>query len=110
VTLIRTKLVGVTYHGRQERLKGVPDDCLLDWEHEKNNEFDENAILISYKGSDIGHLPRDVAKRVVDAFRIGSKITIKGIHVYGGPPPKSLGIAILVIIGEEIPKGNGFNG
>ena len=90
--VIHSKLVGVTYRGRQRNFELVKENDILFWKHCPDNEFDSNAILVyadSAMTRELGHLKRSVAKRFVEILQkekpiiVCAKITGEGKKMKG---------------------------
>ncbi len=71
-----TKVVGVTYSGRQRILPNLQDGMALDFVREPHNFHDKNAIAIYCSGWQIGYLSREEAAEI-------APIMDKGIPVDG---------------------------
>ena len=95
---LHTKIVGVTKENEdgmpiQDILEELADENVegdeLDLEHEFDNPYDENAIMVFHNGVHIGYLSRDLAKKLVDDVDAGlvsaeiDEITGGGNKSYG---------------------------
>ena len=95
---LHTKIVGVTKENEdgmpiQDILEELADENVegdeLDLEHEFDNPYDENAIMVYHNGVHIGYLSRDLAKKLVDDVDAGlvsaeiDEITGGGNKSYG---------------------------
>jgi len=85
--IVRTKLVGVSFDGRQDNIKHVTNGSRLFWAHESNNIYDSNAIHIyadPYKNISLGHLSKEIAAKFVQWIAAGEDISILCTQVTGG--------------------------
>lgn len=95
---LHTKIVGVTKENEdgmpiQDILEELADENVegdeLDLEHEFDNPYDENAIMVYHDSVHIGYLSRDLAKKLVDDVDAGlvsaeiDEITGGGNKSYG---------------------------
>ncbi len=68
--LITTKVVGVTFKGRQEVIARLQQGDLLWLEPEPDNPYDHNAIRVCRSnGEQIGYLNRSLAAKIIPYFR-----------------------------------------
>ena len=101
---IKSKVVGVSFNNRQERIKGLQKGQQLFWIHEANNQYDPNSILLfseGDRGSDVGHLRRELAAEVVVGVAVGNSYDIFVDEVTGGTGQKSFGVNIRIF--EKLP-------
>jgi len=85
--IVRTKLVGVSFEGRQDNIKQVTDGLRLFWEHEPNNIYDANAIHVyadPNKEISLGHLSKEIAAKFVQWIAAGEDLSILCTQVTGG--------------------------
>ena len=85
--MVRTKLVGVSFDGRQENIKTLEDGFMLFWEHEEDNKYDPNAIHVyadPAKTISVGHLSREIAEKFVKWIDEGQNLSIVCSQVTGG--------------------------
>ena len=69
--LIETKVVGVTFEGRQEVVAQLRMGDKVWLEMEPNNSYDCNAIKVSREnGEQIGYINRHLAADIVQYFRV----------------------------------------
>lgn len=62
-----SKVVGSTFCGGQDIIKELSQGDTLLLFHDKNNEFDENAVAVyTTDAQRIGYLPRETASSVVE--------------------------------------------
>jgi len=68
--VISTKVVGVTFEGRQEVVARLQMGDVIWLEHETDNPYDQNAIKVCRSnGEQIGYLSRQLAARIVPYFK-----------------------------------------
>jgi len=67
--LITTKIVGVTFEGRQEVVARLQQGDLVWLEPEPDNPYDHNAIRVCRSnGEQIGYLNRNLAAKIIPYF------------------------------------------
>ncbi len=79
-----TKVVGVTYSGRQRILASLQDGMDLDFVRETHNVHDKNAVAIYCSNRQIGYLSREEAAEIAPIMDKG--IPVDGVieHITGG--------------------------
>lgn len=97
-TKYHSKVVGVTFEGRQDVIKMLKGDEELRVRREPNNEYDPNAVAVDALTSDdwlpIGYLSKDNSE-VSTILDEGGEVTIKLAEITGGTDKKkSLGVNI----------------
>jgi single-stranded-DNA-specific exonuclease len=90
-----TKVVGVTFEGRQDVAGGMREDDALDLRRDPANKFDANAIGVWYGDLQVGFLKKEIARRLAPHFDAGERYRAKVGSVTGGGT-RSFGINILV--------------
>ncbi len=96
-----SKIVGVTFEGRQENVKKVQPGFNLFWVHEKDNEYDPNAIKVFADPEmtlELGHLKRELAEQVVEWLADGKTMQIVAEQVTGGKENQSYGLNVRIIV------------
>ena len=88
------RAVGVTWDGRQDRLKYLrncePSDLAISYRREPSNQFDENAIQIlvtiksQRKFTVIGYVPRVVAAQMARVMDRGIEVKADSFQIIGG--------------------------
>ena len=104
-----SKVVGVTFDGRQKNVPLMHPGFKVFWEHEPNNPYDSNAIHLygdSEKTIDLGHLSASVAKKFVVRMQRDVKQEIFVEQVTGGEDKKSYGLNIKIVIYEDDEEEN----
>lgn len=103
-----TKVVGVTKENDwgdniQELLEGFSalraENLTLEFEHESDNSYDENAVKVICDSAHIGYLSRDVAKQIVDL--VDANMVEGEVCEITGGGAKSYGCNILIKILNE---------
>lgn len=59
-----TKIVGVSFEGRQDVVAGLSEGLALRFERQPANEFDSNAIAVHFGALQLGFLKKDIAKHL----------------------------------------------
>lgn len=92
-----SKLVGVTFEGRQEVIAMLGGDEPLRTRREPENEYDPNAVavdvLIAETWQPIGYIAKDKNKDICEAMDAGNEVLI-GIASLTGGNGKSYGVNI----------------
>jgi len=90
-----SKLVGVTFEGRQEVIKVLNGTELLRVRREADNKFDPNAVAVDVKFGEtwapIGYIAKDKNKDICAALDAGKEVFI-GIASLTGGGEKSYGV------------------
>jgi hypothetical protein len=99
---LTTSLVGVTFNGRQERIRLLSPGQKLFWRHESENPHDANAMRVfadAEMTQDVGHLRANLAKILIErkASR-NCEFHLFVEKVVGGTEEKqNLGVRVLVM-------------
>jgi single-stranded-DNA-specific exonuclease len=91
-----TKIVGVSFERRQEKLVGLVAGERLELVREPDNPHDPNAIAVRYGAIQLGYLRKEIAKHLspnVDAGEVYSAVVGS---ITGGGPDKHVGVNIHV--------------
>ena len=92
-----TKVVGITFEGRQAVAEGICEGDELLLERQPDNAFDPNAIaLIAPDGSQVGFLRRQIAAALAPRIDDGVEYEACVLQVTGGEDGRSLGINVQV--------------
>ncbi|MFN2528448.1 MAG: DEAD/DEAH box helicase [Candidatus Baltobacteraceae bacterium] len=59
-----TKIVGVSFEGRQDVVAGLSEGLALRLERQPENQFDSNAIAVHFGALQLGFLKKDIAKHL----------------------------------------------
>ena len=79
-----TKVVGVTFEGRQDVIEGLRPDVAVELRREPNNTFDPNAIAVHFGELQIGYLRKQIARRLAEKFDTGERYRARIASVTGG--------------------------
>ena len=90
-----TKVVGITFEGRQDVAGGVRAGDALELRRDPGNAFDPNAIGVWIGELQVGFLKREIARRIAEHFDAGERYRAEVGSVTGGGD-RSFGINILV--------------
>jgi single-stranded-DNA-specific exonuclease len=96
-----TKVVGVSFEGRQDVVAGVHEGARLELRRQPDNAYDPNAIGVWYGSLQLGFLKRPIAARIAPNVDSGERYTAEVTAVTGGGTSagggaRSLGINIYV--------------
>ena len=67
-------IAGLQYYEVLEVWKKLEIGQLVDLVPEPDNRYDENAVIVSYKGKKLGYLPRSQNKAVSTLLRAGHDV------------------------------------
>ena len=90
-----TKVVGVSFEGRQDVVAGLHEGAALELRRQPENPYDANAIGVWYGALQLGFLKREIAARIAPNVDAGERYTAEVTMVTGGGP-RSFGINIYV--------------
>ena len=90
-----TKVVGVTFEGRQDVVAGVTDGAPLELRRDPGNAYDPNAIGVWFGALQLGFLKREIALRIAPNIDGGERYTADVTAVTGGGT-RSVGINVYV--------------
>ena len=79
-----TKVVGVSFEGRQSLVSGLAPGDPLDLVREADNAFDPNALAIRYGRLQLGYLRREIAARLAPNVDAGDRYTVVVGSITGG--------------------------
>ena len=79
-----TKIVGVSFEGRQDRVLGLALGDELQLVREPANPYDPNAVAVRYGTLALGFLRREIAKRLAPKIDAGTRYTARVASVTGG--------------------------
>ncbi len=79
-----TKVVGVTFEGRQDVVAGVTDGAPLELRRDPGNAYDPNAIGVWFGALQLGFLKREIALRIAPNIDGGERYTADVTAVTGG--------------------------
>nr|WP_239559104.1 single-stranded-DNA-specific exonuclease RecJ [Sporohalobacter salinus] len=91
-----TKVVGVTFEGRQDLIKELKRGDRLNLVREPENEYDESAIRVeTITKEQIGYLKADLAQHLAPYLDVGFEYQVTVSEVTGGAD-KNLGVNIFI--------------
>lgn len=84
-----SKLVGVTFEGRQEVIKVMSEDDPIRVRREADNEYDKNAVAVDVNPGDdlwlpIGYIAKDKNSDIAAALDAGKEVSITIASLTGG--------------------------
>jgi single-stranded-DNA-specific exonuclease len=91
-----TKIVGVSFEGRQNVAAGLTPGHELELKRQPDNPVDCNAIAIYYGALQLGFLRKQIAKHLAPLIDGGIRYTARIEHVTGGKDGKNYGVNIRV--------------
>jgi single-stranded-DNA-specific exonuclease len=101
-TAFNTKVVGVSFEGRQDVVAGLYAGLPLELRRHPENAYDPNAIGVWYGALQLGFLKREIAVRVASNIDRGERYTAEVTAVTGGGT-RSTGVNIFVTRVREAP-------
>ena len=99
-----TKVVGVTFEGRQDVIGGLVPGAHVELRREPDNPYDANAIGVFFGALQIGFLRKEIARRLAENFDAGQRYRAQIGSVTGGGT-RSLGVNIQVTRDRPRPHG-----
>ncbi|HTU69634.1 MAG TPA: helicase-related protein [Candidatus Baltobacteraceae bacterium] len=94
-TQFHTKLVGVSFEGRQDTIAGLRAGTELTLQRQPQNEYDPNAIAVLYGELQLGFIKRDIAKHLAPAIDAGARYRTRAESLTGGGE-KNRGVNVFV--------------
>ncbi len=79
-----SKVVGVTFEGRQDVIGGLAPGVPLELRREPDNAYDPNAIAVFYGELQIGYLRKQIARRLAENIDGGQRYRAEIASVTGG--------------------------
>ena len=74
----KCRLAGVTFEGRQQTIKKFAfPKSNYELVRQPDNEYDENAILVTASGHDIGYLPKYLSAELAPIIDAGQKLNVQ---------------------------------
>jgi single-stranded-DNA-specific exonuclease len=90
-----TKVVGVTFEGRQDLIAGLHPGLELELVRQPDNAYDANAIAVHYGRLQIGFLRKEIAARIAPNIDAGDRYRAEVKHLTGGGA-RTAGVNIVV--------------
>ncbi len=99
-----TKVVGVSFEGRQSRLTTVRSGDRLELVRQPDNPKDPNAIAIVFGALQLGFVRRQIAARIAPQIDSGERYTARVLDVTGGGDGKHVGLNVYVERVREVER------
>jgi single-stranded-DNA-specific exonuclease len=90
-----TKIVGVSFEGRQDMLAGLREGAELELVRQPLNEYDPNAIAVRFGDLHVGFLRKEIAREIAPIFDEGRPYGARVASLTGGGE-KHRGVNIFV--------------
>ena len=81
---IHTKIVGVTFEGRQTMCVKLYEDAKLSLVRERNNPHDSNAIGVLFEGQKCGYISKDLTTELAPCIDEGIALEAVVVELKGG--------------------------
>jgi len=91
-----TKVMGVSFDGRQDTVAGLVPGLELQLQRQPDNPHDPNAIAVHYGALHIGFLRKQIAKHLAPLIDGGARYRARIEHVTGGKDGKNFGVNVRV--------------
>jgi single-stranded-DNA-specific exonuclease len=101
-----TKIVGVSFEGRQDVVAGLSEGLALRFERQPDNEFDANAIAVHAGALQLGFLKKEIAKHLAPRIDAGIDYHVEVGSLTGGGT-KHFGVNIFVRRHGAEPQASG---
>lgn len=93
-----SKLVGVTFEGRQDIIKMITGDEPLRVRREADNQYDPRAVAVDVQIAEvwhpIGYIAKDKNKDISETLDAGNEVNISIASITGGNDDKAYGVNI----------------
>jgi single-stranded-DNA-specific exonuclease len=90
-----TKIVGVTFEGRQDLIAGLQPGAELELVRQPENAFDANAVAVHFGRLQLGFVRKPIAARIAPNIDAGERYRAEVRHITGGGT-RSVGVNIWV--------------
>ncbi|HEV8021396.1 MAG TPA: DEAD/DEAH box helicase, partial [Candidatus Lustribacter sp.] len=90
-----TKIVGVTFEGRQDLIGGLEPGHELELVRQPENAFDPNAVAVHFGRLQLGFVRKQIAARIAPNIDAGERYRAEVRHITGGGT-RSVGVNIWV--------------
>ncbi len=90
-----TKIVGVSFEGRQDLIVGLQPGAQLELVREPANAYDENAVAVYFGRLQLGFVRKAIAARIAPNMDAGERYCAEIKHITGGGT-RSVGVNIWV--------------
>ena len=79
-----TKIVGVSFEGRQDKVAGLMPGYALELERQPDNPHDPSAIAVRFGALHLGYLKREIARRLAPNIDGGDRYVARVGSITGG--------------------------
>jgi single-stranded-DNA-specific exonuclease len=79
-----TKIVGVSFEGRQDLVAGLLPGFALELQRQPENPHDPNAVAVRYGALQLGYLRREIARRLAPNMDGGDRYAASVASITGG--------------------------
>jgi single-stranded-DNA-specific exonuclease len=83
-TVFNSKLVGVSFEGRQDVIAGLQAGRELELERQADNPYDANAIAVRYGNLQVGFIRREIAAHLAPRIDAGARYRARIASLTGG--------------------------
>jgi single-stranded-DNA-specific exonuclease len=90
-----TKIVGVTFEGRQDLIAGLQPGAELELVRQPANAYDSNAVAVHFGRLQLGFVRKPIAARIAPNMDAGERYRAEIKHITGGGT-RSVGVNIWV--------------
>jgi single-stranded-DNA-specific exonuclease len=102
-----TKIMGVSFEGRQDFVAGLTPGQELELRRQPDNPVDANAVAVHFGTFQIGFLRKEIVKHLAPLIDAGIRYTARIEHVTGGRDGKHYGVNIRVER-DRAPRADAF--
>ena len=97
----KCRLAGVTFEGRQKTIKQFAfPKSKYELVRQPDNQYDENAIMVTAAGHDIGYLPKYLAAELAPIIDAGQKLNVQFRRLLVNEKKPDLPAGIIVRVWE----------
>ena len=91
-----TKIMGVSFEGRQDIIAGLRPGVDLALQRQPDNPVDANAIAVAYGNLQLGFLRKEIARHLAPLIDGGTLYRARVEHVTGGVNGRNFGVNVRV--------------
>ena len=92
-----SKVVGVSFEGRQKYVRQTQVNEQLTLQRDYNNPYDRNAIkVINASGNQIGFISKELAENMARSIDMGIRYTVTVSSITGTNPGDTMGVNIFI--------------
>jgi single-stranded-DNA-specific exonuclease len=92
-SVFNSKLVGVSFEGRQDVISGLRVGSELELERQPENPYDPNAIAVHYGNLQVGYIRREISAHLAPRIDAGARYRAHIASLTGGGPSTGSGQA-----------------